>query len=103
MIIVNGWIRFAPGGVEKMRAPIAALMAATRQEAGCISYVLSADLVEPDLIRIAEIWESKEAMKAHGAAPHVAPFSAAMAEAGVVGLNVKGYTAEFWRQILGAD
>ncbi|HRK64225.1 MAG TPA: antibiotic biosynthesis monooxygenase [Terricaulis sp.] len=103
MIIVQGWIRLAPGGAEKLRATIAELMTATRQEAGCISYTLSADLVEPDLIHIAEIWDGKDALKAHSAAPHAASFGAAMRDAGVEGMNVKGYNAEFWRQILGGD
>lgn len=103
MIIVQGWIRLAPGGVEKLRATIAELMNATRQEAGCISYTLSADLVEPDLIHVAEIWEGKDALKAHSSAPHAAAFGVAMRDAGVQGLSVKGYSAEFWRQILGAD
>jgi len=103
MIIVQGWIRLAPGGVEKMRAAIITLMADTQREAGCISYVLSADLAEPDLLRVAEIWDGKDALKAHAAAPHAAAFGAALRDAGVEGMNVKGYSAEFWRQILGAD
>lgn len=103
MIIVNGWIRVSPGGVEKLRGAIGALLAATRQEAGCVSYVLSADLEEPDLIRVSEVWESKEAMKAHAVAPHAASFGATLRETGVQGMNVKAYEGEFWRQLLGSD
>lgn len=103
MIIVTGWIRFAPGGVEKLRAAAADLMIATRQETGCVAYALSADLAEPDLMRIGEIWENAEAMKAHGGQPHVAVFAAALRDAGAEAMSVKGYTGAFWRQILGAD
>ena len=101
MIIVEGWIRFAPGGLEKARAAAAGLIAATRQEAGCVSYALSADLAEPDLLRIAEIWESEAAMQAHASAPHLAQFAGALRDFGVQGLNVKAYAGAFHRQLMG--
>ena len=47
---------------------------------------------EPDLLRIAEIWESEQAMQAHGKAPHVAAFAAHLGGGNARGMSVKAYS-----------
>jgi len=41
---------------------------ATRSEASCIEYMLSADAVEPGRVRPFELWESKDDLPTHLAA-----------------------------------
>jgi quinol monooxygenase YgiN len=48
------------------------MMAATRKEAGCISYSFFGDLTESGLFRIFEEWESQQALDAHFVSPHMA-------------------------------
>jgi len=100
MVIVEGWFRFAPGEVEKLSAPLAELIAATREEPGCVSYAFARDMLEPNLLRVSEIWQDEAALKAHGKAPHIAAFAAALRAAQIEGMSVKAYTGEYWRTLM---
>lgn len=93
MIIVAGTIQVAPERMEALRPHAAAVIAKTRQEAGCITYSFGEDLVEPGLVRIFELWRSRDDLDAHGRAPHMSEWRAALAEIGVLGRDLKVYEA----------
>jgi quinol monooxygenase YgiN len=67
------------------------MMAATREEPGCISYTFSADLGDESLFHIFEEWESQEALDAHFQAPHMAVFQGKLGEIGVREMKVQKY------------
>jgi quinol monooxygenase YgiN len=48
-------------------------MRRSRAEPGCISYVFSADPIEPGRVYLYERWESKDALAAHIAGLQAAP------------------------------
>ena len=100
MILVQGWVRFSPGGLEKLQGLIVEGVATAAKRAAL--YSMGA-LLEPDLLRISEVWESETAMKGHGAQPPTAAFRVAMREVGVEGMNVKAYSGAVPRQLLGSD
>ena len=52
---------FVEASVESMRA--------SRQEAGCIEYVMAADPLDPERVILSERWESIEHLKEHLAQP----------------------------------
>lgn len=83
MLIVTGTFEVAPDGVAAAKAAMTAMMAATRQEAGCLTYEFSQTVEEPLRFRVYEEWTDAAALKAHGASPHMADYRAAMAAAGV--------------------
>ena len=60
MVIVAGTIEVDPADRDAFLQGRADAVRATRSEPGCIEYSFSADGIEPGLIRIFEIWESKE-------------------------------------------
>ena len=70
-----------------------AVITATLKEAGCLLYAFSEDVLEPGTIRIAEKWESWEALKAHGAMPHLADWREALKSIGVRGREIFAYEA----------
>jgi quinol monooxygenase YgiN len=83
MLVIAGRIRLDPA---KRAAAIAAgseMMRETRREAGCISYVFSADLEDEAVFHVFEEWESAAALAAHFQAPHMARFRKAAAGLGV--------------------
>ncbi len=43
----------------------------TRKEAGCIGYTFARDILEPRVIRVAEIWRDEAALKGHLETPHM--------------------------------
>lgn len=91
MLVVAGHIAIDPSHREEAIAAAVRMMEETAKEAGCLSYVFSADLRDPGRFRIFEEWESAEALEAHFAAPHMAEFQKAVAELGVREMKVQRY------------
>ncbi|KAA0969730.1 antibiotic biosynthesis monooxygenase [Aureimonas fodinaquatilis] len=83
MIIVSGIVRLAQPVPADMHADMLAVLTATRTEAGCLTYSYAVDVLEPDLIRIYEEWETREALDAHSNAPHMPAWRQALARVGV--------------------
>jgi quinol monooxygenase YgiN len=71
MIAVIGSFRFAPETVEQARPLMRAVVAATLAEPGCRAYSYAEDVAEPGLIRVMELWDSREALAAHFEMPHM--------------------------------
>lgn len=99
MIIVGGTIRIPPENMTALRPHAQRIIEATRAEAGCVVYSFAEDFLEPGLIRIFEIWESRQHLDAHGRAAHMAPWRAAVAENGVIERDVKAFPAEPGEQL----
>lgn len=55
---------------DRFIATAGEVMRASQAEAGCILYHYGADLTDPRLFHITEIWESQAALDAHLATPH---------------------------------
>jgi quinol monooxygenase YgiN len=100
MIIVNGTVRFAAGRIDGLRAALTRNVAATRAEAGCLSYSYAVDVEDPDLVHVSEQWESEAAIDAHMAAPHMAEMMGAVGPA-IEAVSIKAYEARFVRNVLG--
>ena len=101
MIIVEGWVRLAPGEIDRMRPLAAEMMRQTRAEPGCLDYAFAADLAEPDLLRVIERWVDQAALDLHFTSAHMAQFNQALAGAQLLGASVKAYAAEEARVIIG--
>ena len=71
MIAVLGTFRFPPEAIEQARPLMRAVIAATLTEAGCRAYSYAEDIAEPGLFRVMEQWDSREALAAHFATPHM--------------------------------
>ena len=74
-----------PGNRDAILEAFRANMPAVHAEAGCIEYGPAIDAegaggiqtkLGPDSFVVIEKWESLEALKAHGAAPHMAAYAA---------------------------
>jgi quinol monooxygenase YgiN len=85
MILVIGSIRCPVENLDKIKAPLTALIAATRAEDGCVQYNYGEDVLDPGLFRISEVWRDRAAFEAHLKAPHIPPWRAASAEFGLSG------------------
>jgi quinol monooxygenase YgiN len=101
MIIVEGWVKLAPGEIDRLEEKALWMMEQTRAEDGCLSYCFSRAMEDPDTLRIAERWASQEAIDAHAASAHMAEFNKTMAGAKVLGASLKSYEGEEKATILG--
>ena len=93
MIIVAGTVRIPPENMDALRPYALRMIEATRAEAGCVVYSFAEDFAEPGLIRIFEIWETREHLASHGREPHMAEWRAAVAGNGGFGRDVKAFPA----------
>ena len=100
MLIIEGWLSFEPGEVERLTEVAKTMVAETHKEEGCLEYAFSQDLSDPCKIRIIERWVDDAALAAHFQTPHMAAFQAALAGAKRTGGAAASYTAEFQRKLI---
>jgi quinol monooxygenase YgiN len=93
MIIVAGTVRVAPQRIEELRPAAEAIIKATRAEAGCRVYSFAEDIVDPGLVRIFEIWESRAHLDAHVKQPHMQPWRDALKRLDAKDRDVRIYEA----------
>jgi len=103
MIIVEGWVRMEAGELDRLHDVAVTMIEETRKEEGCISYAYGRAMEEPDVMRIAEVWESQDALTAHMQSAHMATFNQALAGAKILGVSVKSYPAETSKTLMGED
>lgn len=94
MIVIEGTVRVPPEQVEAARPAMEKMIRASRAEAGCLDYAYSADLLDPGLIRVAERWESREALAAHFKTSHMAEWRAQFATFSITDRSLRLYEAE---------
>lgn len=102
MIVVVGEVRFGAGEIERLRPDLAKAIAATRAEDGCEHYAYAVDLLDPNLLHVAERWRDQDSLDAHMATPHVAELARLLHEARVETMSVRAYEADGMRTLLGA-
>ena len=97
MIQINGTITLAPGTIadnpETVEA-IKAMVAASRAEAGCLTYTFAQDLSDPDTLIIYERWRDQDALAAHGKSAHMAEFQKVMAANPPLGRDLRVYQTD---------
>ncbi|KCZ84817.1 hypothetical protein HAD_04020 [Hyphomonas adhaerens MHS-3] len=94
MIVIEGTVRVPPERIEAARPAMETMIRASRAESGCIDYAYSVDLLDPGLVRVTERWESREALKAHFATPHMAAWREEIASLGITDRSLRLYEAD---------
>jgi quinol monooxygenase YgiN len=93
-VLVLGTLRFPPAAMDKVRAPLKKLVAATREHDGCIAYDTAEDLFDPGLIRFSELWPDAAILERHLQAPHIPAWRAVARELGLQSREFKAYEAD---------
>lgn len=93
-VAIVGQFRIPLANLEAARPLMIAVMDASRSEDGCIEYNYAEDLVEPGLIRVSEVWESREHLAAHFKSAHMQSWIEQRAALGLTDRQVTGFTAE---------
>lgn len=78
-VIVFGWIDFEPAHREQALGHFSQVVAASRQEPGCLDYAFSPDLDVPGRVRVFEHWDSDASLTEHLTLPHVLRLREALA------------------------
>jgi len=94
MIVVVGQFRLPVERLAEAQDAMARVMLATRAEQGCVQYNYAADLLDPGLIRVSEVWESREQLTAHLATPHMQKWGEERAGLGLSERAITVYEAD---------
>jgi quinol monooxygenase YgiN len=93
MIVVSGRFRLPPERIGEARPAMAKVIAASLTEAGCHAYSYAEDVTEPGLFRVHEKWDSREALEAHFATPHMREWQQVRETLGFHDRAVRAYEA----------
>jgi quinol monooxygenase YgiN len=93
MIIIAGSFRVPVDKQAAAQAHFEKVVKGTRAEAGNVTYAFSKDVLEPDLIRVFEIYENADAVAAHAASDHFKAWRASNPEIGLTDRDIKRYDA----------
>ncbi|MFM6949686.1 MAG: putative quinol monooxygenase [Novosphingobium sp.] len=93
-VAIVGQFRIPVDTLAAARPLMIAVMQASRAEDGCIEYNYAEDLLEPGLIRVSEVWESREQLAAHFQSAHMQRWIAERAALGLTDRQVTAFSAE---------
>jgi len=99
MLIVAGTVRVPPVNLDAFRPHMAAMVAASRAEDGCLAYSYAEDVAEPGLLHVLERWDSQSALDAHFQSTHMADWRAAWPSFGVSDRRLFAYEVASERAI----
>lgn len=101
MIIVEGWIKYSKGDVDKLQKAVAKAVTDTLEnEEGCLHYSISRCINDPDIIRISERWRDETALQGHFDQPHMTAFMLELAKASRLDADVRVYSGEEVRRLM---
>ena len=92
-VVVVGQFRLPPERMDEARGAMRKVMEATRAEDGCIEYNYAEDVLDPGLIRVSEVWASREQLAAHLKTPHMAVWAEERAALGLTGRAITVFEA----------
>ena len=90
-VAVIGQFRIPANRMDEASPAMRKVMDATRAEDGCIEYNYAEDLADPGLIRVSEVWASREQLAAHLKTPHMAVWAEERAGLGLTGRKITVY------------
>ncbi|ODU70010.1 MAG: antibiotic biosynthesis monooxygenase [Novosphingobium sp. SCN 66-18] len=89
MILVMGSFRLPAANFDKALPMMAKVIAATREEDGCILYAYSRDVADPEVIRVSEKWRDRAALDAHFKTAHMAAWAQERSELGLSDRDIR--------------
>ncbi|MFH8535076.1 putative quinol monooxygenase [Streptomyces tendae] len=91
-VVLVARMRALPGKERELRDALPSLVAATRQEDGCLTYVPHQGLDDPELLVMHEVWQSEEHLRAHSASDQLRRFAELAGHLTVDGIQIERLT-----------
>ncbi|MFQ8429787.1 putative quinol monooxygenase [Amaricoccus sp. W119] len=83
MLLLVGTFRLPAHRLDAARPVMSRMVAASREEDGCVDYVYAEDLFAPGLIHVRELWCDRAALNRHFASDHLRDWRASWSELGI--------------------
>jgi quinol monooxygenase YgiN len=100
VLLVMGYLRVRGADIARLRGPVDRLSASVREFHGCEHYSFGIDILEPELLRVAERWRTRAAQSAHLVGDHMVDFNIGMRAAQVVEASVSSYENGVVRRLM---
>ncbi|MDG2002106.1 MAG: putative quinol monooxygenase [Novosphingobium sp.] len=71
MILVIGSFRLPVESLATAQPAMERVLAASREELGCLAYSYAEDILDPGLFRVSEAWVNGDVLAAHFETPHM--------------------------------
>lgn len=94
MIVVVGQFRMPAENMAAARPLMEKVMVATRAEDGCVEYNYAEDVLDPGLIRVSEVWDSRAQLNAHIKTPHMQTWGEERIALGLSGRAITVFEAD---------
>jgi quinol monooxygenase YgiN len=91
VLLIVGTIRLAADLLDAARPAMAAMVEASRAEAGCLEYSYAEDVLDRGLIHVKERWTNREALGEHFKSGHIAHWRASWPSLGIGERNLRLY------------
>jgi len=91
MIVLAGYVRVPETAKAQLQPYLEIFVAATRAEPGCRDFWFAFDSLDPECMRVFEIFDDEEAFAAHRNSAHMAEWRAARERLGIVGRVLTRY------------
>ena len=91
MLLIIGTVKLPAGRLDKARPIMAAMVEASRAEAGCLDYCYAEDVLEPGLIHVKERWIDRSALNENFKSDHLATWRATWPSLGIGDRNLRLY------------
>ncbi|RYY47543.1 MAG: antibiotic biosynthesis monooxygenase [Sphingomonadales bacterium] len=83
MLVITGTFRVPPHQLAAARPHMAAMIAASRAEPGCLHYSYGEDVLDAGLIHVTEHWADHATLAAHGTSDHIKAWRGAWPPLGI--------------------
>lgn len=91
MLLITGTIRLPPGSLAEARPAMRAMIEASRAEPGCLEYSYAEDVLDPGLMHINELWDTRAHLQAHFRSDHIAAWRAHWSDLGITDRKLRLY------------
>ncbi len=91
MLLIVGTVRLPADRLDTARPIMAAMVEASRAEAGCLEYSYAEDVLEPGLVHVKERWIHRAALNEHFKSSHLANWRANWPSLGIADRNLYLY------------
>ena len=91
MLVVIATLTGKPDSRDLIASALAKAAAASRGDAGCLSYSFAQDVEDPDRFLSVETWEDKASLDAHFTQPHLAELFGVLGDALAGPADIKTY------------
>ena len=91
MLLIVGTVRLPASNLAAARPAMAAMVEASRAEAGCLEYVYAEDVLNPGHIHVKERWVDQAALTQHFQSAHIATWRSSWPALGIGERDLKLY------------